>query len=181
MAKWNIDPTHTNVEFVVTHMMFSKVRGRFSDVNGVIEYDANNISNSSVTATIKTASVDSGVADRDNHLRSGDFFDAENYPDMIFRSTEVIDKGDNKAIIKGELTIRDVTKAIELNAEFVGEGVNPWGMTVAGFSASGKIDREAFGLTWNQMLEAGGVLVSKDVELVLNAQAILQSEEENTS
>jgi polyisoprenoid-binding protein YceI len=113
MAKWNIDPTHTNVEFVVTHMMFSKVRGRFSDVNGVIEYDANNISNSSVTATIKTASVDSGVADRDNHLRSGDFFDAENYPDMIFRSTEVIDKGDNKAIIKGELTIRDVTKAIE--------------------------------------------------------------------
>lgn len=176
MAQWHIDPTHTNAEFVVTHMMFSKVRGRFTDVSGTIDYNPDDIAQGSVTASINVASVDTGVADRDNHLRSGDFFDADNFPQLKFRSTSIVDKGNGRAVIKGDLTIRDVTRPVELDAEFLGKGTNPWGMEVAGFSANTKINREDFGLTWNQVLETGGVLVSKDVEIVLNVQAVLQTE-----
>jgi polyisoprenoid-binding protein YceI len=178
MAQWHIDPAHTNAEFIVTHMMFSKVRGRFTDVSGTIDYNADDISASSVSATINVASVDSGAQDRDNHLRSADFFDVENYPQIKFRSTEVIGKGEGKATIKGDLTIRDTTRPVSFEAEFLGSGANPWGMQVAGFNGSLKVNREDFGLTWNQVLETGGVLVSKEVEIVLNVQAILQTEDE---
>ena len=178
MAKWNIDTTHTNAEFVVTHMMFSKVRGKFDDVQGVINFDPNNPAESSVQASIKTATVNTGVTDRDNHLRSADFFDVENFPDLTFKSTSVSTSDEKKATIKGDLTIRDITREVEMVVEFLGQGANPWGMTVAGFTASTSINREDFGLTWNQALEAGGVLVSKKVEIQLNVQAILETETE---
>jgi len=179
MGKWNIDAAHTNAEFVVTHMMFSKVRGKFEDVQGVINFDPANPGASSVEATIQTATVSTGVADRDNHLRSADFFDAETFPVITFKSTNVVASSDTKATIAGDLTIRDVTKEVTLEVEFLGQGTNPWGMTVAGFTGTTKINRENFGLTWNQVLEAGGVLVSKEIEIQLNVQAALEAETEN--
>jgi polyisoprenoid-binding protein YceI len=177
MATWNLDKTHTSIEFVATHMMFTKVRGKFEDFSGVIHYDPANPNASSVEVTIQAASINSGVADRDNHLKSPDFLDVANHPTLTFKSTKVEANGD-KAKIYGDLTIRDVTRPVVIDAEAVGEGVNPWGMKVAGFSGSTKINREDFGLTWNVMLEAGGVLVSKEITINLDVQAVLAANTE---
>jgi polyisoprenoid-binding protein YceI len=172
MATWNIDTKHSTVEFVVTHMMFSKVRGNFSTFEGQINFDPVQANDSSVEVVIDVASVNTGVGDRDGHLKSADFFDVENYPQMTFKSTKVEANGES-AKITGDLTIRGVTKTVVLDAQLLGQGKNPLGMTVAGFNASTKINREEFGLVWNQVLEAGGVLVSKDITIELNIQAAL--------
>jgi polyisoprenoid-binding protein YceI len=165
-----VDPQHSNVGFVATHMMFTKVRGHFADVSGTVTL-AEDPTQSSIEVTIKTASVTTGSDDRDGHLRSGDFFDVETYPEMTFRSTEVRHLAGSEFVVIGDLTIRDVTKPVELAVTFEGSGTNPWGAEVAGVSARAEVNREDWGLTWNAALETGGVLVGKKVVLEIEVQA----------
>ena len=167
---FHLDPAHTRVGFVATHMMFTKVRGHFPEVSGTVTL-AEDPTDSVVEVTIKTGSVDTSAPDRDNHLRSEDFFDAEKYPEMTFRSTSIRHLGGPDFIVTGELTIRDVTKPIDLAVTFEGVGVNPYGAEVAGVSARAEVNREDWGLTWNTALETGGVLVGKKVILEIEAQA----------
>lgn len=171
MAKWQLDPAHTSVDFTVRHMMFTNVRGSFSDVEGTIDFDPENPAAASLTASVKTASVNTGAPDRDNHLRSADFFDVENHPEMTFQSTHVEITGDTTAKVTGDLTIRGITKSVVFDVEFLGHGPSLFGDERAGFEASFTINREDFGLTWNQTLESGGVLVSKEVKATLGVQA----------
>lgn len=176
---WNMDATHSEVGFSVKHMMFTTVRGRFEDLEGTVTLDKENPQNSSVSVSIKAQSLDTGVADRDGHLRSGDFFDVETYPTLTFRSTGVegslSNPGDTFRVV-GDLTIRGETREVALDATFEGTGADPWGGTRAGFSAATTIDRRDFGLTWNQALETGGVLVGHEVKITLNVQAVLSQE-----
>jgi polyisoprenoid-binding protein YceI len=168
---WKLDPTHTTVEFSAKHLMITTVKGRIADVTGTIYMDEKNPQNSSVEATLKAASLDTRTDQRDQHLRSADFLDAEKYPEIKFQSTRI--QGDKDSFkLTGDLTIRDVTKPITLDVEFEGTTKDPWGNERVGFSATGKIDRREFGLTWNQALESGGVLVGNDIKISLEAQAI---------
>lgn len=170
MAKFVADTAHSELEFTVKHMMVTKVKGTFGEWS--IDVEADNIEDFT-TAKIKgkasTATIDTNVADRDAHLTSGDFFDAENYSDITFESTKVEGSG-NKFEVTGNLTIKDVTKEITVPIEYNGHGVSPFGPTVYGFESKFSINREEFGLTWNQTLETGGVLVSKDVKVTLELQ-----------
>ena len=170
---WTIDPSHTTVEFVAKHMMITTVKGRFAELTGTIIADETNIADSSVEATLQAASLDTRSEQRDAHLRSPDFLDVENYPDVTFKSTAI--SGTKKSFtVTGDLTIRGVTRPITLDASFEGEGKDPWGGTRASFSAHGKFDRRDFGLTWNVALETGGILVSNEVKINIEAQAVLQ-------
>lgn len=167
---WNIDNAHTQVEFTVRHLMISKVRGQFEKFSGQVEFDETHPENTSLMVKIETASVNTRDAKRDGHLKSPDFFNSEVYPYMTFTSkrTKLIDK--NQARLVGDLTIRDVTKEVVLDVEYVGKAKSPWGMTSVGFAAVTKINREEWGLTWNQNLETGGVLVSKEVEIAIEIE-----------
>ena len=172
---WNIDPTHTAVEFAVKHMMFTTVRGRFKDVKGTIEVDEQNPAGSTIEVEIAAASLDTGVADRDAHLRSADFLDVENQPSLTFRSKRVeggFGKEGDSFRITGDLTIRGVTKEVTLEGTYEGTGKDPWGGTRAGARATAKIDRRDWGLVWNQALETGGILVANDVRIELEIQAV---------
>lgn len=169
---WNIDAAHSSVGFSIRHMVFSKVRGRFLKLTGAIQLDDRDRSKSWVEATIDAASIDTGTAQRDNHLRSAEFFDVERFPELRFRSTRVEDLGERRLRVIGELTIRGVTREIELDAETAGRGIDPWGNERIGFVAKAAIDRKDFGLTWNQLLEAGGVLVGDRVDIELDVQAV---------
>lgn len=170
LGTFTIDPQHSNVGFVATHMMFTKVRGHFADVSGTVTL-ADDPAESVVEVSIRTGSVATGADDRDAHLRSGDFFDADTYPEMAFRSTSVRHVAGPEFVVTGDLTIRDTTKAVELGVTFEGAGTNPWGVEVAGASARAEINREDWGLTWNAALETGGVLVGKKVILEIEVQA----------
>jgi polyisoprenoid-binding protein YceI len=170
---WKLDPSHTTVEFVAKHMMITTVRGRFAEFEGTIVADEVDVASSSVDVTFKAASIDSSAEQRDGHLRSADFLDVETYPDVTFKSTRV-EGTKAKFRVTGDLTIRGVTRPITLDATFEGMGKDPWGGTRSAFSASGKFDRRDFGLTWNVALEAGGILVSNDVKIQIEAQAVLQ-------
>lgn len=172
MATWNIDPTHSSADFTVRHMMVSNVRGGFDVVGGQITFDPENPANASVDVTIDVSTINTGVEDRDNHLRSADFFDVETYPTLTFKSTDVTLTGDDTANVTGDLTIRDVTRSVVLQVEFLGSGQSPFGDTRAGFEGTANINREDFGLTWNQALETGGVLVGKDIKISLDVQGI---------
>jgi polyisoprenoid-binding protein YceI len=175
--EWVFDPTHSNADFSVRHMMISTVRGGFKDVSGKLNFDPQNPAASYVEATIQTASVWTGINDRDNHLRSGDFFDVANYPAMTFKSTAVEVVNPTHAKVTGDLTIRDVTRPVVLEVEFIGEQKNPFtGKSSAGFSATTAINREDFGLTWNVALEAGGWLVGKDIKISLDIEAVAVEE-----
>jgi polyisoprenoid-binding protein YceI len=176
MATYNIDPTHTSANFTVRHMMVTNVRGGFDNITGTLQFDAANPAASSVDVTINVASINTGVVDRDNHLRSADFFEVEKYPNISFKSTKVEPAGENRAKVTGDLTIRDVTKSVVLDVEFLGQYASPFGDTRAGFEASTSINREDFGLGWNVALEAGGVLVGKDIKLNIDAEAVLVTE-----
>ena len=167
---WNIDPTHTNVEFVVRHLMVSKVRGRFHDVSGTITVGGDPLT-STVEATIAVKSVDTGSADRDNHLRTNDFFSPDTYPAITFKSTSITGSGADYRLV-GDLTLKGVTKRVELALEFNGVSADPWGGTRAGFSASGEINRKDFGVEWNAPLESGGVVIGEKVKLELEIEAI---------
>jgi polyisoprenoid-binding protein YceI len=168
---WKLDPSHTAIEFSAKHLMISTVKGRITDIEGTIYTDEKNPRNSSVEATLKAASLDTRTDQRDQHLRSADFLDVEKYPEIKFRSTRI--EGDKDSFkLTGDLTIRDVTRPITLDVEFEGAGKDPWGGERVGFSAKGKIDRRDFGLTWNQALETGGVVVGNDIKISLEVEAI---------
>lgn len=166
---WNIDPSHSEVDFTVTHLMISKVRGRFSDISGSVVTDGTP-EGSKVTVEIGTASINTHESSRDTHLRSADFFDVEKYPKISFVSTAVKSKSDEEFRITGNLTIKGVTKSVDIDVKSEGSGRDPWGNDRAGFSGSLKIDRRDFGLTWNQALETGGVMVSNEVKLTLDVE-----------
>jgi polyisoprenoid-binding protein YceI len=170
---WQLDPSHTTVEFVGRHLMVSKVRGRFPEVEGVIHV-ADDPADSSVEVTIQTASVDSRDANRDAHLRSEDLFHVEQYPTITFRSTKVEGEG-SEWKVTGDLTIKDVTRPVVLDVELTGVVSDPWGGRRAGFSAHTDVNREDWGITWNLALEAGGVVVSKKIRIELEIEAILAS------
>jgi polyisoprenoid-binding protein YceI len=166
-----IDPAHSEVGFTARHAMVTKVRGTFSDVDGTLDFGDNG---ASATAVIKTASVDTRSADRDAHLRSADFFDADNFPEITFRSAGVRVSG-GEYVLDGDLTIKDVTRPVTLEVEFGGVATDPFGNVRAGFSAETTVNRKDFGLTWNAALETGGVLVSEKVKLTLDVSAIKQA------
>ena len=170
-STWSIDPTHTTVEFSVKHLMISTVRGHFGAVTGTIVLDEQNPLASSVTAEIDATSISTRTEQRDAHLRSPDFFDVEKYPTIRFESTRVQRDGDHFDVY-GNLTIRDVTREVVLHTTDEGRGGDPWGGQRAAFSATGKIDRQEFGLTWNQALETGGVLVGNEIKISLEVQAV---------
>jgi polyisoprenoid-binding protein YceI len=170
-ATWNIDAAHTEVGFEVKHLMISKVRGRFGAVSGSILLDEGNLEGSSVVAEIETGSIDTRQEQRDAHLRSADFFDVERFPVIAFRSTRV-EQGNGGFRVVGELTIREVTREVVLAVTDEGRGRDPWGGDRAAFSATVSIDRRDFGLTWNQALETGGVLVGNEIRISLEVQAV---------
>ncbi len=169
-----LDPNHTTVGFVARHLMVSKVRGSFAEVSGAITI-AENPLDSSVETTIKAASISTGAPDRDGHLRSADFLDTEKWPDLTFRSTAVKDWKGSEFVLVGDLTIRDVTRPVELKVEFDGLATSPWGQEVVAFTATTEIDREEFGITWNQAMETGGVLVSKNIKIEITSEATRQA------
>jgi polyisoprenoid-binding protein YceI len=168
---WKLDPTHSSVEFSAKHLMITTVKGRITDIDGTIYTDEKNPANSSVEVTLKPASLDTRTEQRDQHLRSADFLDVEKFPEIKFRSTRI--EGDRESFqLTGDLTIRDVTRPITLDVEFEGTTRDPWGGERVGFSGKGKIDRRDFGLTWNQALETGGVVVGNDIKISLEVQAV---------
>ena len=172
MSTWHIDPTHSTVGFSVKHLMISTVRGRFSDFAANLTLDEATPANSSLDVTIQSASIDTRVEQRDNHLRSPDFFDSATHPTLTFRSTKVEGDIGGTFTVSGDLTIRGVSRPVTLSATYEGAGNDPWGNERRAFSASGTFNREAFGLTWNQALEAGGILVSTDVKLEIEVQFV---------
>jgi polyisoprenoid-binding protein YceI len=171
---WTIDPSHSSVEFSVKHMMVTTTKGRFSGVSGTVEIPESGVAAAKVDVAIDADTVDTRDEKRDEHLRSNDFFGAGHNPQITFRSTRIEPNGGGELKVLGDLTIKGVTRPVVLDTEFHGEGVNPWGMTVAGYSATTKINREDFGVTWNAALETGGVLVSNDVKINLDLQLVKQ-------
>jgi polyisoprenoid-binding protein YceI len=177
---WSVDAAHTNVGFVARHLMVTKVRGRFTDVDGEVRV-GETPGDSSVEVRIGTASIESGQPDRDAHLRSPDFLDVEKYPYITFKSGKVEVTGDSTLKLHGDLTVLDVTKAVVLDVEYEGQTQDPQGGIRAGFSASTEIDREDWGLTWNVALEAGGFLVGKKVKIELDVQLVQQESHEQVA
>jgi polyisoprenoid-binding protein YceI len=173
---WNIDSSHSGVHFSVRHMVVSKVRGRFAKYTGTVHLD-DDLAKSRVEVTIDAASIDTGTADRDTHLRSPDFFDVEKFPSLTFRSTRVERIDEQKFRLVGDLTIRDVTREVVLEATYGGRSKDPWGNERAGFEAKTSLDRKDFGLTWNQLLEVGGVLVGDRVDLEIEVEAVKAASE----
>jgi len=170
---WTIDPTHSLVEFSGKHMMFTTVKGRFRDLAGTITLDEADQARSGVEVEIQAASIDSGVEQRDGHLRSADFLDVEQYPTITFISTSLQGSRD-EFTLTGDLTLHGVTRQVSLDVTLNGVGTNPYGKTVAGFSAETKISRKEWGLNWNVGLEAGGVLVSDQLKVSVEIQAVRQ-------
>ena len=174
-ATWTIDPAHTEIGFAVRHLMLSTVRGRFGAVTGTVTVDEKNPKAAQVDVTIDVTSVDTRQEMRDNHLRSPDFFDVAKYPTMHFVSKRI--EGDVAGTFRviGDLTIKATTREVALDASLEGRAIDPWGNERAGFSAKGKINRSEFGLTWNQMLEAGGVAVGDEIKLSIDAELVRQN------
>jgi len=168
---WKLDPTHTIVEFSAKHLMITTVKGRISDIQGTIYADELDPEQSSVNVTLNAASIDTRTEQRDNHLRSADFLHVEQFPAIEFRSTKI--EGNKEEFrLTGDLTIRGVAKPITLDVTFEGQTKDPWGGERIGFSAKGKIDRRDFGLTWNQLLEAGGVAVGNEIKINVEVEAV---------
>jgi polyisoprenoid-binding protein YceI len=170
--QWDIDPSHSSIGFVVKHMVFAKVRGGFDKFTGVIDADPHQPEQSSVTATIEAASINTREAQRDAHLRSPDFLDAGQHPQIEFRSKKVIGGQGDRFKVVGDLTIRGTTREVALDAERTGMGKDPWGKERAGFAARTSLDRKDYGLKWNQLLEAGGVLVGDRVDIEIEVEAV---------
>jgi polyisoprenoid-binding protein YceI len=169
---WNIDTAHTQIQFSVRHLMISKVRGHFEKFSGSVALDKDHPENTKVEVKVETASINTREPQRDGHLRSPDFFNSDVYPYMTFVSKRVDVLSGQTARLVGDLTIRDVTREVVMDVEFLGMAKSPWGTTSAGFTASGKLNRKDWGLTWNQGLETGGVLVGEDVELSIELELV---------
>jgi polyisoprenoid-binding protein YceI len=180
MSVWNIDSAHANANFAVRHMMVSTVRGRLGKVEGTLHFDPDNPEDGSVEVTIDAASIDTGISDRDNHLRSPDFLNVEEFPTITFKSTKVDVTDEDEGKVYGDLTIRDVTRPVVLEVEYLGVNTNPFDNSKAvGFEAITKINREDWGLEWNVALETGGWLVGKDIKITIDLEAVLETETEN--
>ncbi|MCZ7667835.1 MAG: YceI family protein [Chloroflexi bacterium] len=173
---WQIDYAHSEINFTVRHMMISKVRGSFDEWSGIINFDPENPTNTTVDVTVQLASVNTNEQQRDDHLRSPDFFDVATHPEMRFKSTKVEQNDVDEGLLYGELTIRGITKPVVLDVNYAGQAKSPWGTTSAGFSASATINRKDWDLTWNQALETGGVLVSDKISIGIELELIQQAE-----
>jgi polyisoprenoid-binding protein YceI len=174
-TNWALDPTHSEVNFKVKHLMITNVTGGFTDYSITASTDSDDFSNANISFTAKAASVNTGNEQRDAHLKGADFFDAENFPELSFKATsyKATDDAGNYEL-NGDLTIKNVTKPIKLSVEFGGIAKDPWGNAKAGFTISGKINRKDWGLNWNAALEAGGVLVSDEVKINCEIQLLKQ-------
>ena len=171
---WQIDNAHSQVEFSVRHMMISNVRGRFETFTGTVEFDEKNPARSTVDVRIAAATINTRDPRRDGHLKSPDFFDAEKYPYVTFKSTRVEPTSENTGKIVGDLTIRDVTREVVLDVYYSGLAKSPWGTMSAGFSAETRISRKDWDLNWNQALETGGVLVGDEIKIVIELEIVKQ-------
>lgn len=176
MMTWKIDRAHSLVQFAVRHMMISTVRGEFEKFSGTVDFDPDNLEQTEVTVRIDAASINTRETDRDNHLRSADFLNVEEYPVLLFESKRVEQTSDDRGKLIGDLTIRDVTREVVLDVEYAGTALSPWGQTSAGFSANTTISRKEWGLTWNQALETGGVLVGDTVKISIELEIIRQED-----
>lgn len=171
---WQIDPAHSHVAFSVRHMMISKVRGSFEKFGGSIDFDETNPADSKVDVQIDAASISTRDDQRDGHLRSPDFLDAENFPTITFASKRVEKNGGNSGKLIGDLTIRGVSKEVVLDVAYAGQAKSPWGTTSAGFSATTSVDRKEWGLNWNQALETGGILVGDKINIDIEVEIVKQ-------
>ena len=176
-ATWQMDPVHSNVGFKVSHMVISKVSGKFDDFQGTIEFEKGQLADASAVVTVKMASIDTDNEKRDDHLRSADFFDVEKFPTMKFVSTKVIPGEGNKFQLVGELTIKDVTREVTFDAEFNGVATGFGGERRAGFSAETTINRQDFNVEWSKTLDTGGLVVSDNVDLEIDVQLVEVTEE----
>lgn len=172
-AKYDIDPEHTNVEFEIDHL-FSRIRGRFAGFEGALHFDPKGRSATDATLTVQVGSLNTLVQKRDAHLLSPDFFDAEEHPTIRFRSTSIRHISGQDYKMNGEITIRDQTRPITLDVKYLGTAADPWGAVRAGFTVSGKLNRQDFGVSWNQTVEDAVLLVGNEVDLVINVEAIKQ-------
>lgn len=169
-TKWTIDALHSDIHFKVKHLMINTVTGKFGKFTAEMESEGDDFNNAKVTFTADINSIDTGMEQRDGHLKSNDFFNAEQYPQLKFVSTSFTKTGDSTYKLEGNITLRDVTKPITLDVEYGGKMVDFYGNTKAGFEITGKLKRKEFGLSWDAVTEAGGVVVSDEVKLVLNVQ-----------
>lgn len=169
---WNIDTSHSGINFSVRHMVVSKVRGRFAKFTGAIALNESDLTRSTLEATIDAASIDTGTPERDVHLRSADFFDAAVFPTLRYRSRRIEALSGDRYRVIGDLTIRDVTREVPLEVEYGGRATDPWGNERVGFTARASVDRKEFGLAWNQVLEAGGVLVGDRIDIDIELEAV---------
>jgi polyisoprenoid-binding protein YceI len=167
---WNIDPSHSSIGFSLKHMMIATVRGRFAEFSGAVSVDEQGTT--AITGLIQAASINTNESQRDEHLRSADFFDAATHPEIRFASTRITPAGDDRFVIVGDLTIKGVTREITLDTDVNGAGVDPYGNERVALEARGEINRKDFGLNWNQVLEAGGVLVGEKVKIVLDLSTV---------
>jgi len=171
---WVIDPTHSEIAFKVKHLMISNVKGSFSEFSGQLLTDGDDFSTAEISFQINPASISTGVADRDGHLKSADFFDVENFKEITFNSGKLTKSGDDEFVLSGSLVIKGVSKPVKLEVEFGGLMTDPWGNEKAGFTLTGKLNRKDFGLTWNAALEAGGVLVGEEIKLNIDVELLKQ-------
>lgn len=172
-SKWNMDPSHSEVTFKVKHMMITNVTGTFDAFEGTVEKTEESFENANISFSADIASISTRNEQRDGHLKSEDFFNAAEFPKLSFQSTHLKNVGGNRFELSGNLTLKGVTQLVTLNVEHTGVVVDPYGQTKAGFEIEGKIRRSTFGLTWNAVTEAGGVVVSDEVKLQINAQFVL--------
>ncbi len=175
--KWTIDAAHSAIDFSVRHLMISTVRGSFAKFSGTVDIDETNTARSAVDVQIETTSIDTRDAQRDGHLRGADFFDADKYPYLAFKSKRVETEGKSRAKVIGDLTIRDVTREVVLDTEYNGQSKSPFGTTSAGFEAQTKISRKEWGLNWNMALETGGVLVGDEIKIAIQLELVKQPED----
>jgi polyisoprenoid-binding protein YceI len=172
---WNVDKSHSALEFTVKHMMISKVRGSFSDFEATIEANPSDLTDAKIEFSVDVNSINTRNEDRDNHLRSNDFFDIANNPKMTFVANDIKRKSDDEYAVTGDFTLRGVTKPVTFDVTVEGVGKDPWGNEVAGFSGSTKLNRKDFGLVWNAALETGGVLVGEEVKINIELEAHKQA------
>jgi polyisoprenoid-binding protein YceI len=172
VATWKVDSAHTSVEFAVRHLMITTVKGRFAEVSGVVKSHDGDPAKGEVDITINAASIDTREAQRDAHLRSADFFEVETYPTITFRSKRVDDVAGDRFTLVGDLTMHGVTKEVALDVTSEGRAKDPWGGERSGFTATAKVKRSEFGLTWNQLLETGGLAVSDDIKISIDVELV---------
>ena len=175
IERWQIDSSHSGIQFTVRHLVIAKVRGQFSRWTGALETPGHDFARASLDVVIDASSIDTGVADRDKHLRSGDFFDVEQYPEITFKSTGIEKAAADRLRVTGALPIKGITRDVVLDVEVLGQAKDPWGNERAAFSATTSVDRRDFGLTWNQVLETGGVMVGERIDISIDIEAVRQA------